>query len=380
MTCGMRSVTPIILYVLILTGIACSANKQTDLLQPAPPRQLYHFGPKEALLENANQNTIPEGKWQDFIMGKKSRFNLPPFLRGLYGTSQASYAAFFGDRLLGTKRAPWFMVFSLKDSCLTPERVAAISLLPQQPQFITWLTSPANSSKLKTIKSFRKQCMKKNQDGQFWVKTKQLSNHKGVCEILLAKYFEDHNIAIVFDEVWPNPDRIDQNYSSAPVSWFVRDRSCITAVDGDVTDELKHMTSNPDLWNTIIENSWSHSKNVVPVPNTSLLVILVSALNDWHDNNITIPENLLTALTSKPTSLQFDIHQHSIWLKETAAHIVRNFIACHKKGKQESFQRAAKVFLNATEQASFIQPTSFETAFVKLRQDLNTECASEVQN
>lgn len=220
----------------------CKLTDLADLVirkQRVPERVLFHFGKKQTLEHDLQNDTVPAEDWNQFIMGDKGRFGLMPFRRGLYGTENLEGADRFGsDRYNG------LIAIVLKDECRTPNRTETLWNLPQNPRFQNWYAGKKFSLPLS---EWSQMCFEAS--GAPIASQLKMYDTKALdettCEKQVNQYFTDLNFAVVQDLVISR-------------SWAIRDRACIQHIYGRDEYWAKEFFANGQLWRNHCDRGVDH--------------------------------------------------------------------------------------------------------------------------
>jgi hypothetical protein len=203
-------------------GIADNINTGRNTV----PRYIYHFGPKKYLEEDIEARTIPPKAWDNFIVGKKTRYHLAPYRRGLYGTGGIDRNSYGGD--LG-KEEPWLMQIEVKEECRKPESVVTFLNLPESKRFQTWFSSlPHGATDFKNPDEFVQICKTDSMDS-----TGILEDAR--CGQFIDQYLKDTDVKVIHDHL------IDK-------SFYLRDRNCIQTIRGTPAELIEMAAKNDLLW------------------------------------------------------------------------------------------------------------------------------------
>lgn len=231
----MRSLSPALaLAALLFTPPAAAKNLDPA---PLPPKVLYHVGQKKHLLENDRNGTISQQVWDEFIMGRKTRFGLVPYRRGFYGASKFEVLEMYGNAYYGggteEPKIPWALKLTLKDECRTPE---AATDLATDPGYLDWL--------MRNIGTILKQadfCLntKATNCGELIVGTQPIANgrEENGCDDLMQSYLDERKPRVVRDSEWEG-------------SWYLRDRSCIEKMDASAGTLLEMLADAAWDWDS----------------------------------------------------------------------------------------------------------------------------------
>ena len=227
---------PALLLALIFgTSLIGPAHAKNQDPAPLPPKVLYHVGQKKHLLENERNGEISQDVWDDFIMGRKTRFGLVPYRRGFYGASKFEVLEMYGNAYYGTEGAkvPWALKFTLKDECRTQD---AASDLATDPAYLSWLLQ--NSTSLLKNADF---CLNAKAEScrDIIIGTQPIANgrEENVCDDLLQEFLTERNVRVVRDSEWE-------------ASWYVRDRSCIEKMDASPNTMLEMLADAAWDWDS----------------------------------------------------------------------------------------------------------------------------------
>ncbi|HUP57304.1 MAG TPA: hypothetical protein VM598_07630 [Bdellovibrionota bacterium] len=269
------------MIAVLLALLSASLAQAAD---PLPPAVLYHYGHQGHLLEDAALDTVPESAWYCCVMGLSTSFGLKPFRRGLYGVSHPAYASFFGDQYVSrADKTPWLMAIHLDPACRAQGAVAGIRSLPTNPAFRRWLAE-ARGAEFATVEDYARTCVP---PGSLQFTAGSLPETD--CERTVARFLDEGGIRVVVDDAWEK-------------SWYVRDRSCITRIDGSAEEVLRMMTM-PGFWNLRQPDGNERAGN--PKRGQSLLIILLEALKRADPEQVT--DGTLGALSSLIAASSFPV-------------------------------------------------------------------------
>ncbi len=229
------------------------------------PKTIYHFGKEEYLRHHAEKGTITQDRWDDFIMGGKSRYKLAANRRGLYGTAGLDTNHFAkGDHT-------WLMEIHIKDECRKPENVVTFFGLPDSQRFKSWFEKlPESERAYKAISDFKSMC---------FIDGAPNDNYRGTfegdeqCGSFIDKYLVQSNAKVVQDH-------------AIKKSFYLRDRSCIETIKGSPKDVIELAANRRLLWLAPCEKDGSRG---VLAMMDSLNQALIS-----HEG--TVPDNVLTKI------------------------------------------------------------------------------------
>ncbi|MBI2833756.1 MAG: hypothetical protein HYX76_04950 [Acidobacteria bacterium] len=239
--------------LLIIAALCCQGPAPVPQAAILPPSAIYHFGQREHLVQDAKADTVPEEVWATFIVGDSSNFKLPPFRRGLYGTTHPAFADNFGQ---------WFMAVHLKQECRTPEAVVIPSDLYADPRVKTWFEGhprlPIAGFDAFTQQCFRKSLPLESQETRLYLQVENVAPGVGYpgtgvertetpCERVLQQLYADIRPRVILDEQWMEQKLIGVNLANH-LSWYIRDRDCIESIEGEETDVVRMFADVPDFW------------------------------------------------------------------------------------------------------------------------------------
>jgi hypothetical protein len=233
------------LFLLLFAALPLIAWADTPVAQsqsphPIPPRYLYHVGSKDYLMQDALAHEIPPSSWDTNIMGKGTRFNLPPRRRGLYGTEKPTHAAFYGDGLIGSGATPWMIQIEIDESCLQPDRVAPEgATILSVPAFTPWAEAHVTELGFKDGPEWRQKCVTHNSKGELLYDDgpEYDQSDDTPCGAVITAYMDAAKVGVVYDDA----DR-------SGLAWYIRDRACVKSIRG-APHELAEAMSDPESWN-----------------------------------------------------------------------------------------------------------------------------------
>jgi|GEM_PF-5040331 len=217
---------------LLFSDLAQAKNLKADPV-------LFHSGSRKNMDGNIRANTIPEKAWNDFVMGK-TNFDLPEYRKGLYGAEALTGTSLYSlYRTLGGGE-PWVIAVRLKESCLDNPALFAEEYEisegdPNPGRFQAWY-SPRRAK----YRALEKRCLQKIGDHSYWetgalydlakadAETRKLTL---LCTPVILDFFRDTGVKIFIDRV--NDD-----------SWAIRDRACITGIEGTPDDLFRRLLTN----------------------------------------------------------------------------------------------------------------------------------------
>jgi hypothetical protein len=298
------------MIAVLLALLAASLAQAAD---PLPPAVLYHYGHQGHLLEDAALDTVPEPAWYCCVMGLSTTFGLKPFRRGLYGVSHPAYASFFGDQFVSrADKTPWLMAIHLDPACRAQGAVAGIRSLPTNPAFRRWLAE-ARGAEFATVEDYARTCVPPG-SLQFTAGDQPETE----CERTVARFLDEGGIRVVVDDAWEK-------------SWYIRDRSCITRIDGSA-EEVLEMMAMPGFWD--LRQPDGHERAGNPKRGQSLLIILLEALRKADPEKVR--DETLMALSARIAGSSFPITRggeaREYLLEQPAADAVAAYRRCHAVG------------------------------------------------
>ena len=328
-----------------------------------PPKTIYHFGPKALLLQDIGAGTIPQEAWDNAIMGDHTRFALPYFRRGLYGSSPALASVAYGDTLIGTGQAPWMMALTLSDSCRSPARTLEYSPygIYAEPKFQAWAKRKGID-----LSSVTDECFPVQKAGLAeadWTRApifplynqgRTLPPKYQFCEKLVSDFLDDEKIAIVADDGWES-------------SWYVRDRSCIEHVEGTAEQVLSWMASDSQFWDPskLGQPLSEETESDQPDVGTAYGVMLLNALLETHGFETAVPNRVLANLRRFPpkdSPFAFDID------------VLGQVEACARNGKIAVLEQVAGQFLSELNDAKYASGEKLNAKMSQFGTDLGGLC------
>ncbi len=194
--------------------------------QETVPKTIYHFGREEFMRRHAEKKTITQDRWDEFIMGNKTRFDLRENRRGLYGTAGIHTNGF------GSEPYNWLIEIRIKDECRKPENVVTFYDLPKSNRFKDWFARlDEGSRKFESVEDFAAKCFANFRPGEDY------QGHFGgvECSSFVNDYLVKSNVKVVQDQ-------------AIQKSFYIRDRNCIESING-TPKELIEMAAKKDiLW------------------------------------------------------------------------------------------------------------------------------------
>jgi hypothetical protein len=317
------------------------AKAAADGRRARVPDVLYHFGQRQHLVEDARADTIPETVWNTIVMGGASKNRLHPFRRGLYGTTHPAFADNFG---------PWFMAVRVKEACRRPEAVAVPSTLHRDARFERWLDSTPDRP-FRDPSEFSARCHRaasppEEAAGRLFLSVQNVVGEEepkeGPCERALQRLYDDAGVKLVLDEAWLEQRYIGINLLTR-VSWYLRDRSCIDRIDGEVADIVPMLASVADLWDEQpvprVETSDSPRITVssdaleTAGPLKMLLVALVESPQTASDED-------LTTIRAAALDGTRPLEPLGTNAREAVPPLIDAFLRCRSRSDLVSFQQA----------------------------------------
>lgn len=320
----------------------------SSLAAELPPKVIYHVGHREFLLENDRAGTIPEAVWNESIMGRKTRYGLVPFRRGLYGGESFDTLELYANLLLGRPRGevrtPWVMKITLKDECRQP---AAVSNFSTDEKYLAWLLKNFDQ----VLKNTEFCVNRKAEDcGEVISGAQNVAGgrEENACDDLLQSYLDEAKPRVVKDEEWKG-------------SWYLRDRACIEKVeagDGAVLETLATAT-------------WDQASRAGTFSGTpggyglGPLVMLMKALEGSEPAR----EEQLTLIRDKTAAS--DIRHgwqktERAWVKDAGPAIIDAYRRCGAKGKDASFRAAAASFRDRLGEESLLKDPTMPDQLIAL--------------
>lgn len=214
-----------------------------------PRSIIYHYGKKDVLLTDVAEGNIPESDWNDYIMGEKTRFKLKRFRRGFYGTEYAEDADRFGDSTYN-----WLVKITLNPECMESSRVTSLVYLSRSALFQNWYATKAYPT---SFEKFKTACFDQNGNPGYTA----FNNYKNPsetadfkeseCEKVVADYYEDQKFAFIHDHA-----------GDLVRSWAIRDRDCISNIEGSDQFWAKEFAAKSELWVNSCNRERNHRNNV----------------------------------------------------------------------------------------------------------------------
>lgn len=178
------------------------------LLLALPPKFLFHAGRSTVIERNIAHRTVPIEDWNKFVMGGSGNYGLGVHRKGLYGTETYGDATMWGERV---------MRVVLKDECLGPEHVETaragsltVSLIENEA-LARWLEARVPRDLIEKCSS-----------GGHWIHGENYGAFDPAiadCQAVLRSYLDENQKWVVKDDF-------------AEGSWYVRNHSCIEAIEG----------------------------------------------------------------------------------------------------------------------------------------------------
>ena len=310
-----------LLFLSLITAVAAANDSTQDL----PPKVIFHVGNKVHLLENAKFGNVPQAAWDQFIMGKETRYGLVPYRRGLYGSDKLDSLELYGNLYIGTPQIPWFMEIHIKDECRNPKVVTSIF---DDRKYHKWLLANADY----IIKNAN-QClnMLATDCDDLLTGFKDVANgaEENACDAFLGKYLLESGSKIVKDTGWRS-------------SWYIRDRDCIENIKASPKDVLRALSE--------ISWDWASRKTTYSASNgygMSTFAILVDALASSNS----VDKKILEKLRQKTENSDIRISFHSepprnnpSWVREIAPVFIDAYDRCSKKSQLKEFKILAAEF------------------------------------
>jgi hypothetical protein len=230
--------------------------------------RLYHAGHRELLMQNIEARTVPALAWKNAIFAAKTNFDLPAYRKGLYGAESVAGTNLYLTYQLLAGRTPWLMTIGLKKECLPKSYDSSFSV--ESGAFATWFQEHVSE-----IDAASCQIGGAWNLGTFYDVSESPGLNRCVSE--LHHFLNDQQIPIAFDLV--NND-----------SWYIRDRSCISTIEGTADENLRALLDNrigsPEA--SRLEN-W-YGDNVEPgsfyAGNTIFLLSLLAESQQLHTSLI----------------------------------------------------------------------------------------------
>jgi len=317
-----------------------------------PPEVLYHFGNPSVLLQNAAANTVPKEAWDTYIMGEKSNYELNPFRRGLYGTIHPAFAEIFG---------PWFMAIRIRPECRTAQAVVIPSDLSHDPRFTLWYTG-ATIQEFQSLHAYVKACFRMG-ESRLIAKVKNLESTHGKCERVLNRFYVETGVKIVLDEQWMDQDDLEINLREQ-LSWYIRDRSCITGIETSARNVVGVFARIPELWafEPLASIHESGTDVAAFLADKSRWIYTTRALAAFHMLAWSMSEAPDAARAEDLQTIRAEAQgAQTIWLRapereyspsRSVPQLIDLFERCQAHGRIRDFQAAARAFLDGADALS----------------------------
>jgi hypothetical protein len=332
-----------------------------DAPRPLPPRRLYHYGSRFILMKDVRERNVPPGDWERFIMGPRRQYTLLSYRRGLYGTSHPAFAAYFGDRAFSAGEQPWFVAFELADGCRKPGAVAYASLLGEDAFFRDWFERTHQGSDAQGFASLEamfpaaaaKSGWTCRFNGELGPAGKTASPMAERCSRVAAKYFDEAGIKVVLDEAWPEIEDRSKLLTLAPVSWYVRDRACLTTVRGTPQEVLEMMAEIPEFWARNPIAGAPEGLRHEHAEGQADFLILMRALADVPAASDADLEKIRRAAAR--SDLRRSSRDETRWIRDVVPAAIDAYRRCRRVGTPSEFSSAAEQFLTRALQQSASQ-------------------------
>ena len=184
--------------------------------------QLFPGGDLALLKANIKQGTISSRAWREAIFAKKTNFDLPDYRKGLYGAETVAGTNLYLMYQLLAGHQPWMMTIRVNANCLPLSYDSSYSLT--EGVFADWAKKTVSPAEFKSCA-----------EGSSWnlgtfydVSADPDANE---CVGHLERFLTSRKTPIVFDLV--NRD-----------SWYIRDRSCISKIEGTADQNLRALIDN----------------------------------------------------------------------------------------------------------------------------------------
>jgi hypothetical protein len=345
-------------------------------------KKLYHFGEKRILQKNVKYKTILDSDWEKIINAKNTRYQYYNFRGGLYAVVHPAYAENFGN---------WFIELTIKDECLTQNKVAILSEKVLEKEFVDWLKVKEKIQ----INEFYKTCMFEQKDDEGVIrkilKVENLqASGSGFCENIVDKFIKEKDLKLILDEQWMDQENLANNLASK-VSWIIKDKNCIEDIKGSDEDFLKMTYEIPYFWKQI------PTSNSKPLPGTlketSMSSVGMLEMNeDLHNERGRVYFfMLLDVLKEKDFNIEIlkkvnkEVLKSDIeWsllvdekasVREIVSRLIMAKLRCESRGDQKEFFKVLSLFYNRYESLFELAnyPALEKYAFISCVRELSSD-------
>ena len=332
-------------------GNAALPNQLPEIFLPPPV--LYHFGNYSNLISDVPMISQPD--WDKFIMSPSDRYKLVTYRQGLYGCAHPIDCLSFAGMESGV--SPWVISVHIADACRTPGAVVSPHLLGKDLRFEKWLLVQ-NPKPYQSAADFEKQCLV----DQY---LDLVGGNNGVCELTVAKFFNDLGIKVVLDEAMPDFENVAESFAH-PNSLYIRDRTCIEKIEGSVEQNSQLIFSS---------SFWQKSEGANPVGGAERSAAYKMMLFILSQGDETGPALTFEKVIQDIKSLEAEEALKVFSLTNKAKELFQIYVTCASQNKIEEFRRVTSAFTLKTQRKNYY--STYQAEEVVFLKNLHELCPSK---
>ena len=272
---------------------------------------------------------MPQEAWDEFVMGKNTRYGLVPHRRGLYGGTNIDVLEKYGTMYLGSKKIPWLMQIRIKPECRLPEHYTGLAA---DRRYGEWIIAHINELMSDALDCLVPEVLDWGLTCSSLIAGNAIAygGEESKCDRWIRRYLEEKKVKIVKD-------------GGEKDSWYIRDRACIENISADANTAV----------DGLLEGSWDHKTRVGDWSGSpgayggAIFSILLGAFSeDPKINAERLGKLRAKALQSDitPTFMKDSPDSANFWIRREVPILLDAYERCQAKGDWEAFRREAEKF------------------------------------